>query len=139
VAGPGRDPSAERQGPAAVEAARRSSRGDRIRDVTSPKVRAEQTADLVGERLDASVTVDDRLGGGFDLETLDELLTDVGDPERIIVVGHDPDFSETLSALCGPQLEMKKGAFARIEVERPLRAGHGTLRWLLPPDALKDR
>jgi len=107
--------------------------------VTSPKVRAEQTADLVGERLGASVTVDDRLGGGFDLEALDELLTDVGDPERIIVVGHDPDFSETLSALCGPQLEMKKGAFARIEVERPLRAGHGTLRWLLPPDALKDR
>jgi len=107
--------------------------------VTSPKVRAEQTADLVGERLGASVTVDDRLGGGFDLETLDELLTDVGDPERIIVVGHDPDFSETLSALCGPQLEMKKGAFARIEVERPLRAGRGTLRWLLPPDALKDR
>jgi len=71
--------------------------------------------------------------------TLDELLTDVGDPERIIVVGHDPDFSETLSALCGPQLEMKKGAFTRIETERPLRAGHGTLRWLLPPDALKDR
>jgi hypothetical protein len=34
---------------------------------------------------------------------------------------------------------MKKGAFARIEVERPLRAGHGTLRWLLPPDALKGR
>ena len=107
--------------------------------VTSPKVRAEQTADLVGERLSTPVTVDDRLGGGFDLETLDELLTDVGDPERIIVVGHDPDFSETLSALCGPQLEMKKGAFTRIETERPLRAGHGTLRWLLPPDVLKDR
>ena len=107
--------------------------------VTSPKVRAEQTADIVSERLGVPVTLDDRLGGGFDLETLDELLTDVGDPERIIVVGHDPDFSETLSALCGPQLEMKKGAFARIEVERPLRAGRGTLRWLLPPDALKDR
>ncbi len=107
--------------------------------VTSPKVRAEQTADLVGERLKARVTVDDRLGGGFDLESLDELLTDAGDPDRVVIVGHDPDFSETLSALCGPQLEMKKGAFARIEVERPLRAGRGALRWLIPPDALKDR
>ncbi|HET9085097.1 MAG TPA: histidine phosphatase family protein [Candidatus Limnocylindrales bacterium] len=106
--------------------------------VTSPKIRAEQTADIVGERLKVRVTVDDRLGGGFDIETLDELLTDAGDPDRIVLVGHDPDFSETLSTLCGPRLEMKKGAFARIEVERPLRAGRGTLRWLLPPDALKD-
>jgi phosphohistidine phosphatase len=107
--------------------------------VTSPKVRAEQTADIVGERLGVAVTVDDRLAGAFDVESLDELLADAGDPERIVLVGHDPDFSQMLSSLCGPQLEMKKGAFARIEVERPLRAGRGTLRWLLPPDALKDR
>ena len=106
--------------------------------VTSPKVRAEQTADIVGERLGVAVTVDDRLAGAFDIEALDELLTDAGNPERIVLVGHDPDFSEALSTLCGPQLEMKKGAFARIEVERPLRAGRGALRWLLPPDALKD-
>lgn len=107
--------------------------------VTSPKVRAEQTADIVGERLGVAVSVDDRLAGAFDLEALDDLLRDAGDPERIVLVGHDPDFSEMLSTLCGPQLEMKKAAFARIEIERPLRAGRGTLRWLLPPDALKDR
>jgi phosphohistidine phosphatase len=107
--------------------------------VTSPKIRAEQTADIVGERLGVAVTVDDRLASAFDLESLDELLADAGDPERIVLVGHDPDFSETLSTLCGPQLEMKKGAFARIEIERPLRAGRGSLRWLVPPDALKDR
>ncbi|MFL5686263.1 MAG: phosphohistidine phosphatase SixA [Chloroflexota bacterium] len=107
--------------------------------VTSPKVRAEQTADIVGERLGVAVTVDDRLANAFDVDTVDELVTDAGDPERIVLVGHDPDFSEVLSRLCGPQLEMKKGAFARIDVERPLRAGSATLRWLLPPDALKVR
>ena len=48
--------------------------------VTSPKVRAEQTADLVGERLDASVTVDDRLGGGFDLEIPEDLRVYASDP-----------------------------------------------------------
>ena len=32
---------------------------------------------------------------------------------------------------------MRKGALARIEVDRPLAAGAGTLRWLVPPDALK--
>jgi phosphohistidine phosphatase len=107
--------------------------------ITSPKVRAEQTADIVGERVGGTVTVDDRLAGGLDVQTLDELLTDAGDPERVVLVGHDPDFSEILSTLCGARLEMKKGALARIESDRPLRAGHGTLRWLLPPDGLKDR
>ena len=107
--------------------------------LTSPMVRAEQTADIVGERLGVAVAVDDRLAGGFDLGALDELLSEAGDPERVVLVGHDPDFSESLSTLCGPQLDMKKGTLARIEIERPLRPGGGTLRWLLPPDALKDR
>ena len=107
--------------------------------VTSPKIRAEQTADIIGERLGVAVTVDDRLADPFDVDIVDDLLTDAGDPERIVLVGHDPDFSDLLSTLCGPQLEMKKGALARIEVERPLRAGRGALRWLIPPDALKDR
>jgi hypothetical protein len=32
---------------------------------------------------------------------------------------------------------MRKGAFARIDAERPLEPGSGTLRWLIPPDLLK--
>jgi hypothetical protein len=31
---------------------------------------------------------------------------------------------------------MRKGAFARIDIERPLTAGGGRLRWLVPPDLL---
>jgi phosphohistidine phosphatase len=107
--------------------------------ITSPKVRAEQTADIVARRLDLVVTVDARLGRPFDLAIVDAILADAGDPGRAVLVGHDPDFSETLSMLCGPQLEMKKGALARIDVSRPLRPGQGTLRWLIPPDALRDR
>jgi phosphohistidine phosphatase SixA len=107
--------------------------------ITSPKIRAEQTAEIVGERIKVKVSVDDRLAGQFDLDTVDAILADAGDPERAVLVGHDPDFSDTLSTLCGPRLELKKGAFARIEVVRPLRAGSGTLRWLISPDALKER
>ena len=40
-----------------------------------------------------------------------------------------------LTAAAG--IPMRKGALARIELDRPLRPGGGTLRWLLPPDALK--
>ena len=107
--------------------------------ITSPKIRAAQTAEIVAESLGARLSIDDRLAGGLEIDTLDAVLADAGDPGRVVIVGHDPDFSELLSELVGTRLEMKKGAFARVEIERPLRAGRGTLRWLLPPDALKTR
>ena len=107
--------------------------------ITSPKIRAEQTADLVAEAVGVQVSADDRLASGLDVDVLEAVLAAAGDLERVVVVGHDPDFSELLSQLVGTQLEMKKGAFARVEIERPLRAGAATLRWLLPPDSLKKR
>jgi phosphohistidine phosphatase len=106
--------------------------------LTSPKLRASETAELVARPLKAKVVVDDRLAEALTLETVDAILSDAGDPERPVLVGHDPDFSELLAVLCGAAgVEMRKGALARIEVERPLQAGAGTLRWLIPPDALK--
>lgn len=106
--------------------------------ITSPKVRAAETAELVAEQIDGSVTEDERLAGSLDLDDVEAILHDAGDPDEAMLVGHDPDFSELLSVLCASAgVTMRKGALARIEVDRPLRAGGGTLRWLIPPDALK--
>jgi phosphohistidine phosphatase SixA len=106
--------------------------------ITSPKVRAAQTAEIVANQLGVGVTEDDALAGSLDLDAVDGVLARGGDPERAVIVGHDPDFSELLSMLCDTDnAPMRKGAFARIEVDRPLKAGRGTLRWLIPPDALK--
>ncbi len=108
--------------------------------ITSPKLRAAQTAEIVADRIDMTVMEDERLAGSLDLETVERILRDAGDPERAMLVGHDPDFSELVSVLCAAAgVAMRKGALARIEVDRPLHAGGGTLRWLLPPDALKER
>ena len=107
--------------------------------LTSPKVRARETADLVGKRLGVKVTVDDRLAGGLSLDAIDALLRAHGDPRDVVLVGHDPDFSEVLSTLVGGELPMKKAAFARIEVEPPLASASALLKWLLPPDALPKR
>jgi phosphohistidine phosphatase len=86
--------------------------------ITSPKIRAEQTAEIVADRIRAKVTVDDRLAGPFELDTVEAILTDVGDPERAVLVGHDPDFSETLSTLAGPRLvgEAPDGARVRMAI-----------------------
>jgi phosphohistidine phosphatase len=106
--------------------------------ITSPKLRAAQTAEIVAGHLGIAIAFDDRLAGSLDVGALETLLRDAGDPSRPVVVGHDPDFSDLVAELCGAsEMPMHKGALARIDIDRPLRAGGGTLHWLLPPDLLK--
>jgi phosphohistidine phosphatase len=106
--------------------------------VTSPKLRAAQTAEIVAKALGIEIKVDERLAGGLDLVTIEAILFDLKEPLRPVLVGHDPDFSEILATLVGaPRLEMKKGAFARVDSDRPLKPGEGRLRWLVPPDLLQ--
>src|SRR6188508_1633395 len=62
--------------------------------IASPKLRAVQTAEIVAGHLGIAVTQDKRLAEPLDLPTLDAVLTDAHDPERPILFGHDPDFSE---------------------------------------------
>lgn len=106
--------------------------------ITSPRVRAAQTAKLVADRLGLPVGEDNRLAGEVSVGTLEAILRDAGDPIRPVIVGHDPDFTELVAILCGAaRVPMKKGALARIDAPRPLEPGGGTLRWLVPPDLLK--
>lgn len=106
--------------------------------ITSPKLRAAQTAEIVAGHLGLGVTEDEGLAGALDLGSLEAVLARAGHPDRPLVVGHDPDFSDVLAELCdAAHVPMRKGAFARIDVERPLRPAGGTLRWLIPPDALR--
>ena len=105
--------------------------------ITSPKKRAAETAEIVAAALRLDVETDDRLAGGVDLGTLEPLLAG-RDATRVVLVGHDPDFSELLVELTGAaRLWMKKGALARVDVAPPLQPGRGKLRWLVPPDLLQ--
>ena len=108
--------------------------------ITSPRVRAARTAELVALQLAVPVGVDDRLGGGLTLDNLEELLHEAGDPGKAVLVGHDPDFSELVAVLVGAlRIPMRKGTLARIDTDLPLRPAGGILRWLLPPDLVFDR
>jgi phosphohistidine phosphatase len=107
--------------------------------VTSPRIRALQTAELVADRLGATWRTDDRLADPLSAAVLERILADADDPLRPILVGHDPDFSELVGLLTGAtRIAMRKGAIARIDVERPLTWGEGALRWLLPPELIPD-
>jgi phosphohistidine phosphatase len=107
--------------------------------LTSPKLRARQTAEIVAGHLGVDVVEDERLAGALDLDTVAAVLKDADDTERPVLVGHDPDFSELVSVLSdGANAPMRKGALARIEIDGPLEPGAGTLRWMIPPDALRQ-
>jgi phosphohistidine phosphatase len=108
--------------------------------VTSPKTRARQTGELLGEALGVEIAIDERLGGPLDVVAIEAILFDAGDPERPILVGHDPDFSELSGWIVGAEsLALKKGALVRIDTVRPISRASGTLRWLVPPDLLAGR
>jgi phosphohistidine phosphatase len=108
--------------------------------ISSPKVRARQTAEILADALDVSVELDERLGGGLDAVAIEAILFDAGEPRRPVLVGHDPDFSELAAWIGGAvDLPLKKGAFVRIDTVRPISRGSGTVRWLVPPDLLSGR
>jgi phosphohistidine phosphatase len=78
--------------------------------LTSPKLRARQTAELACDPLGVQVTIEARLGGEpFDPGDLAAGLEDV------LLVGHDPSFTLTLHDLTGAQARLSKGGLAGIE------------------------
>lgn len=133
--------------PAGEEAMRREVEALRAMDlaldliVTSPFARARRTAEIVadGLGLSARLVEDDRLEPGFDVARLEQVLAAHGPAETVMVVGHEPDFSETVAELIGGgDVAMKKGGLARVDVAAPA-AGGGRLHWLLTPPLLGSR
>jgi phosphohistidine phosphatase SixA len=106
--------------------------------ITSPRLRASRTAEIVAEALGKRVVVDERLAGPLDAGVVREILRSQDHADRPCLVGHDPDFSELLGELVGlDAIPMRKGALARVDIEESdLGAGTGQLRYLLPPDLL---
>jgi phosphohistidine phosphatase len=77
--------------------------------LSSPKLRAVQTAQLACDQLGVTVTVEPALAGEpFDVHALTAGLGDV------LLVGHDPSFSLTLHDLTGTQARMRKGGLAAV-------------------------
>ena len=89
--------------------------------LTSPKLRAADTARIACEPLGIEPQLEPKLAGGpFDAEALAAGLGD-----DVLLVGHDPDFSMTVHSLTGAQVRMKKGGLAAVE--------KGELKALLRP------
>jgi phosphohistidine phosphatase len=83
--------------------------------LTSPLLRARQTAEPIAQQTGAELRVDDRLAPGA---TPDALLATLDDEQGpVAVVGHQPDFSEIAFALTGSDPGFPTGGVAEIEVD----------------------
>jgi phosphohistidine phosphatase len=92
--------------------------------LTSPKVRAEQTARIASRHLDVPVEVAEELrGGAFDAHRL------ANGRGNVLLVGHEPDFSNAVAELTGGRVKLRKGGIASVE--------DGLLHDLLRPKDLR--
>jgi phosphohistidine phosphatase len=78
--------------------------------LTSPKVRALDTARLACEPLGLSPEVTEALAGGdFDPEAL------AAGRGTVLLVGHEPDLSRAVQLATGAHVQFKKGGLAAID------------------------
>lgn len=108
--------------------------------LSSPYVRARQTAELVAEALHAGqhLKFSAHLEPDGDPEQLIEQLGGLhGRPHRVLLVGHEPYLSQLISTLLtgGPDLSltMKKGGLCKLTLHRLVYGRCATLEWLLTP------
>ena len=101
---------------------------------TSPKVRAVQTAELACRSLGTEPVVEASLDSGFDRDEAIALLREHGDDARVLVIGHEPDFSQVVHDLTGGRVDFKKGGVAVVRQA----GGSGELLALLRPRELES-
>ena len=118
--------------------------------LSSPLRRAEQTARLVARELDLSklVQIEEFLRPGMTAERgisgLRELLKNLTKQEKysekvsIMLVGHEPDFSELTGVLiggCAESVHFRKATLMGVTLQE-LKPGAGTIEFLIPVKCL---
>jgi phosphohistidine phosphatase len=93
--------------------------------LTSPRVRARDTARLACEALGVEPLEERALRGG----PFDPVEVVAGHGESVLLVGHEPDFSMAVHSATGAQVRMPKGGIAAID--------RGELKLLLRPPELR--
>lgn len=111
--------------------------------VSSPLVRARQTAEIVGEEVGTHTPVDfcDALSPGGDPKSVLSYLETHSDRRRVLVTGHEPDLSALAARLVGAgsraNLAFKKGGCCLIAFDEFPPQSPGQLVWWLTPKVMR--
>ena len=94
--------------------------GERLADheldavLSSPLLRARETADAIARAAGLVAEPDERLAPGADADTVREAIAGRG--ETVVTVGHQPDCSEIVLALTGERVPFEPGAAHEVEL-----------------------
>ncbi len=111
--------------------------------LTSPKLRARQTAEIAANIFGMTPAISKELADGPPVDVIHMLRK--RDEQSVMIVGHEPTLSEVIEALCTQKplpsfIDLKKAACALVDA--PLHPedppGPGVLKWLLPPRVLRS-
>jgi phosphohistidine phosphatase len=111
--------------------------------LTSPYLRARQTADVVADALDMKkkrvVESENLIPLGF-AEKLVEEINAREPAENLLLVGHEPFLSQLVGMLTAGtadlQIDMKKAGLCKLSIEQLSYGRCATLEWLLTPAQL---
>ncbi len=120
----------------------RATRTDIGRILASPLLRAQQMAAAVQRELESPpIAASEFLASSSAPRQILEQLKSLGG-SSILLVGHEPHLSKTISFLISGEeeqkVEMKKGSLACVEVPLPLEPGHGILKWLVTFEQMRS-
>ncbi|MCZ7646639.1 MAG: phosphohistidine phosphatase SixA [Planctomycetota bacterium] len=106
---------------------------------TSPLTRAKQTAEVVKEALDVKVREIKALACGATVEDLMRELKSNGAPDRLILVGHEPDMGYIYAELSGLKepFPFKKAGVALLAGE--FKPGGMAVKWYKRPKDLLSK
>lgn len=114
---------------------------DRI--LTSPLARALETAKIVAQalQLEDSLAEIAQLAPDRSVQELLSALADHAADKEILLVGHEPLLSSTISFLlsekAGAHIELKKGGLCCLQVDGVPAKKSAVLRWALAPKQLR--
>lgn len=111
--------------------------------ISSPFLRARQTAHIVTESLHLrrKLILTDQLAPNGNPKSLVEQIGKLGPrAKNVLLVGHEPYLSRLIAWLVAGNtavnIDLKKGGFAKLEIEKLSYARCATLGWLLTPKQL---
>lgn len=106
--------------------------------LTSPLVRARETAEIIAQALAVQLETANDLQPGCILDDLQRLLRRYPQ-ETVMLVGHQPDFSALAARLINADergMLLKKGGIIRIDIDGRPQAGRGRMVTLLTPKTM---
>jgi phosphohistidine phosphatase len=108
--------------------------------VTSPLVRARQTAEVLAAQMKgAEIVISEALAPAASPATaLVEILKDARG-SRVALVGHEPNLGSLAAKLLDARepIAFKKGAVCRFDFDEPPPKGKAVLRWFATPKMLR--